>query len=441
MNEVEVDDLVRAVRTEFGSRFPLGTRDETHDEQVLREERTRLVLQREVLPELAARRASERAAALTPAEEAALVEHVIGAMFGLPNLLRWLRDPSVTDILVFGSDPVRIESLGRAPWTAPPLVRRDRDLEALIYEVAARKGRPFHREVPFVDLELEQGVRFHGSGFDVVQRPFIAVRRASMFGSGLDDLYDRGTLDEGAVELLRAAVGAGFRMVFVGAMAAGKTTCLRATASEIDRDLVIATVESDFELNIAGLGHRNVVAYQERIPATLDGHPITPAQLMRPAMRSRAHWLLVGEVRGGEGAALLRAMQTGQGAMATVHGGSAQEGLEVWTDLVTAETGQNRQDVRRSVYRATDLVIHIAGTNTSGRAITEIIAPGILDEGDKIEARRLYAPNPRAVDHRARPATAPSEDMTQRLVRAMPSFSTRWWYSGVDTYKPLTVGV
>ena len=439
MTDIDVDGLARLIRSEFGDRFPLSNRDESHEEQGLREERTRLVLQREVLPAVAAHRITERTVVLTPEEEVLVVETVIAEMFGLPNLMQPLRSPTVTDILVFGSDPVRIEEEGGLVRSGPPVVRRDRDLERIIYDVAVRRGKPFNHESPSVELELEPGVRFSGLGFDVQQRPFIAIRRATLFAANLDTLYDRGALDQAAVWLLRAGVAARLRMLFVGAMASGKTTLLRATIREIDPELVICTVESDLELNVLRMGHRAVVAMQERLPASLDGRGITPAQLMRPAMRTRAHWLIVGEVRGGEGAALVRAMQTGQGAMATVHGGSAEEGLEVLTDLVTAETGQRRQDVRRAVYRSADLVVHVTGDNQTGRWVSEIVAPSIEDDGDRFVRHRLFGPDDHAPDTRARPLSEPQTVMMRRLVHTTPSFTTRGW-TGEDTYKPLQVG-
>jgi Flp pilus assembly CpaF family ATPase len=438
MIDTELDALVRQIRADYADSFPLAERNESFDAQQLREERTRLVLERDVFPAVAAERRQQRQFPLTTDDEQSVIDRILAEMFGVPNLLAPLRRQTVTDILVFGADPPMVSSVDGSVAYERPVVRADRDLERVIYDIASRRGRAFNHEHPWVDLELEPGVRFHGEGFDIAQRPFIAIRRAALFLSSLDDLYDRGAGDAGAIALLRAAVAAKMSVLFVGAMGSGKTTWLRATAAEIEPNMVIATVESDFELNLLRAGrHRHVVAYQERIPSTVEAKGITPADLMRPAMRTRADWLIVGEVRGGEGAALVRAMQTGQGSMATVHGGTAQEGLEVLTDLITAETGQRRHDVRTSVYRAADLVVHLEGNNTTGRWITEIVAPSIEDEGERFVLHQLYGHDPHAADDRARPLTEPSVVMMRRLRRYSPWFTTLPWTSGHDTYKPL----
>ena len=218
MTDEELDVLVVDVRRQWGDRFPVPGRGESAVERDLREQITRDVIEREVLPELARQRVSARLAPLSADEDTALGELIVSEMFGLPRLLTVLRDPGVTDVLVFGADHVRVERIDGTQQLLPPLVRRDRDLERIIYDTATSRRRPFNREHPFVDLELEPGVRFHGEGFDVVQRPLVTVRRAAVFGLTLADLANQGMLDQGAVALLRSAIAADMIVVVCGRM-------------------------------------------------------------------------------------------------------------------------------------------------------------------------------------------------------------------------------
>ena len=434
MNDDELDALVIDIRRQWGDRFPVPVRDETPAERDRREAISRDVLERIVIPELERQRMVARQMPLTFDEQSAVIELVVSEMFGLPRLLTVLRDPSVTDVLVFGSDPVRVERSDGTVDLLPPLVRRDRDLERIIYDTATARRRPFNREHPFVDLELEPGVRFHGEGFDVVQRPLVTVRRAAVFGQGLDDLARRGMLVEGAVRLLRAAVAADLNLIVCGRMGAGKTTLLRALVAEIDAHDVIVSVESDFELNIAAMGlHRFVHAYQSRVPSTSDGAGISCSDMMVPAVRTRADWIVVGEVRGAEGGALVQAMSIGQGAMATVHGGSAKDGIERLAELIAYHSGVELRTARWQVYRSVDLVVHVDGNNAHGRRVTEIAAPGVEDDGARFILHRLFARRPGASaevaggGHDAVAATEPQRPMLERLQAADPDFSTRWW--------------
>ena len=441
MTDEELDALVVDVRRQWGDRFPVPGRGESAAERDLREQITRDVIEREVLPELARQRVSARLAPLTTDEDVALGELIVSEMFGLPRLLTVLRDPGVTDVLVFGADQVRVERIDGSQQLLPPLVRRDRDLERIIYDTATSRRRPFNREHPFVDLELEPGVRFHGEGFDVVQRPLVTVRRAAVFGLTLADLADQGMLDRGAVALLRGAIAADMNVVVCGRMGSGKTTLLRSLVGEVDIDDVIVTVETDFELNLASMGrHRFVHAYQARVPSTSDGVGISCHDMMVPALRTRADWIVVGEVRGAEGGALVQAMSIGQGAMATVHGGSAKDGIERLAELIAYHHQIELRMARWQVYRSVDLVVHVTGNNRTGRYVTEIVAPSVEEDGARFVMHRLFASRPDGVDGRARPASEPQRQMLDRLLGADTGFSTDWWHSAGETHRPLRAG-
>ncbi len=426
MNDDDLEQLAGEVRRAYGDRFPLPQRDETAADRELREEITRDVLETTVLVDLDGQRRAARQAPLTPHDQGALVELVLSEMFGLPKLLSVLRDPDVTDVLVFGADPVRVERIDGTRQLLAPLVRRDRDLERIIYDTAAERRRPFNREHPFVDLELEPGVRFHGEGFDVVARPLIAIRRAAVFGAGLDDLVRRYMLAPDAAMLLRAAVAADMSILVAGRMGSGKTTLLRALIGEIDSSDVLITIETDFELNVAQMGtHPFVHAYQARIPSTSDGTGISCADMMVPAVRTRADWIVLGEVRGAEGAAMVQAMSIGQGTMATVHGGSAKDGLERLAELIATNNRLDLRMARWQVYRSVDLVIHTSGDNDSGRRVTEIVAPSVEEDGNRFIVHRLFASSTDAPEHGARMVGEPQRNMLDRLLVADPSFNLR----------------
>lgn len=441
ITEDELEVLAADVRRAYGDRFPLPRRDETAADRELREEITRDLLENTVLADLERQRLSQRLTPLGDAEQQALVELVLSEMFGLPKLLSVLRDPTVTDVLVFGADPVRVERSDGTRQLLSPLVRRDRDLERIIYDTAAARRRPFNREHPFVDLELEPGVRFHGEGFDVVARPLVTIRRAAVFGADLDDLAGRGMLDDAAVALLRAAVAADMSILVAGRMGSGKTTLLRALIAEIDPADVLVTIESDFELNVGQMGtHPFVHAYQARIPSTNDGTGISCADMMVPAVRTRADWIVVGEVRGAEGAAMVGAMSIGQGTMATVHGGSAKDGLERLAELIAANSGVELRMARWQVYRSVDLVVHTYGDNETGRWVTEIVAPSVEEDGGRFVVHRVMGPHPGAVDGRARVLSEPQRAMLDRLLAADAEFSADWWHRRPETHRPLAGG-
>lgn len=438
MSDDELDALAAEVRRGFGDRFPIPDRDESAADRDLREEITRDVLERIALPEVERQRFGARQTPLTVAEQRTIVELVLSELFGLPKLLSVLRDPLVTDVLVFGADPVRVERADGTRQLLAPLVRRDRDLERIIYDTATARRRPFNREHPFVDLELAPGVRFHGEGFDVVARPLVTIRRAAIFGASLDSLVDRGGLDDAGLALLRAAVAADLSILVAGRMGSGKTTMLRALIGEIDPGDVLVTIETDFELNVGQMGtHPFVHAYQARIPSTNDGVGISCADMMVPAVRTRADWIIVGEVRGAEGAAMVQAMSIGQGAMATIHGGSAKDGLERLAELIAHHSHIDLRMARWQAYRSVDLVVHMHGDNEHGRFVTEMVAPSVEEDGARFVIHRVMGAWPGAPDRRARVLSEPQRPMLERLAAAGTGFDASAWHHRIDSHRIL----
>jgi Flp pilus assembly CpaF family ATPase len=222
-------------------------------------------------------------------------------------------------------------------------------------------------------------------------------------------------------------------------MGSGKTTLLRALIGEIDRADVIVTIETDFELNVGQMGrHPFVHAYQARIPTTSDGSGISCADMMVPAVRTRASWIVVGEVRGAEGGAMVQAMSVGQGTMATVHGGSAKDGLERLAELIAYHNGVELRMARWQVYRSVDLVVHVQGDNRTGRWVGEIVAPSVEEDGARFIVHRLMGTVPGAPDGRARVLSEPQRPMLDRLCTADPTFSATPWHRRDETYAPLT---
>ena len=156
--------------------------------------------------------------------------------------------------------------------------------------------------------------------------------------------------------------------------------------------------------------------------------------MMAPAVRTRADWIIVGEIRGAEGSALVQAMSTGQGAMATVHGGSAKDGLERLAELIAHHGSIDLRMARWQVYRSVDLVVHVDGDNASGRRVTEVLAPSVEEDGARFVLHRLFGTVPADPLGPARPLDGPQRPMLDRLRVADPAFDTRPWLGAAPEF-------
>jgi pilus assembly protein CpaF len=440
MNEARfatVDDpgqLADVIRREFGADLPAARPRESHREREFRQEQTKWVLETEVMPRVNEARVGAGNPVLTVEQEDRVVELVLSAMFLLPHLLGILDgEPLAEDGTILGASPVRIDRADGTKAFHPPMVSEDQALQRVIAKVAEDHHRPFNFERPWVDIQLSDRLRFHGEGFDIVKRPAIFIRVHRVLGALIADMFEAGMMSAGIAYVLDTAVPeAGLTVAISGVQGSGKTTVGRAIALAHPEDTRWSTVETDFELGLHSLGLEWVHEMQARLPVTSKDRGITCGELMVPSLRTRSDRTFVGEVRGDEGPAAIRAAGFGQGTMVTVHGNTAAAGLEQLVDRV-CEGGTSREIAIRMVYQSFDLVVHCAMSRDRRRWIGEIVHP--LMEGDQPKLHTLYEPAGHVTDVRARlTTTAWPAQLLSKLRVNFPEFDLD--RARDDTYRP-----
>ena len=369
LTQAAIDELAADVRRRWGDRLPVPDRDSAADHVELREEMARDVLERAVMPELAAHW-------LGRDDHEAVVDRVIADTFGVLRLNELLSDTSITDVLVLGSDAIIVERGDGVREYHAPLVRHDRDLERLIHEVAIDRRARFDADHPFVDVSFAVGVRMHAEGFEVARRPLLSLHRGAPLVTRLDDLERSGSLSSSHAATLRSSVAAGESIIVCGRQHAGSTTLLRALAAEIPVHEFVVTIEAEFELDLAVADPaRHVHSYRAPNGATPD--------LVHAALSTPANRLVVGAVTGHDAGLLLHAMTIGRPVMTTIHGASARDGIERFVELVSYHHRIDLRTARRQAFRNVGLVVHVSGERGRRRHVTEVFVPTVDTEGPR----------------------------------------------------------
>jgi len=299
----------------------------------------------------------------------------------LGGLERWLRDPSVNELMVNAGSEIWVEREGVIAHVGR---MRPTTLLATIEHILTPIGRRLDRAHPMVDARLPDGSRVCAVIAPIaVDGPCLAIRRFHPQIIGLDR-FAAPTL----VPLLRELVQRRCNVVVSGATSSGKTTLLNTLALEISAAERVITLEDTAELH---LPHPHVVRLETR-EATPDGvGEVTLAHLLRTALRLRPDRLVVGEIRGDEAVHLLQALNTGHdGSMATVHANSAADALARLSSLVLHEVGNwPLNAVQHHVARAIDVVVHVARRADGERAVAEVAEVVADATGPAIATRRL----------------------------------------------------
>lgn len=291
----------------------------------------------------------------------------------------FLRDPSVSEIMVNGPGPVWVERRGQLEATGTNLDAET--IELLIEQTVAPLGRRIDRSSPMVDARLPDGSRLNAVVPPVaVDGPYVTIRRFSVRPVPLEEFAP-----PGVVCALRWAVAARCNLVVSGGAGAGKTTLLNALAASISSGERVVTVEDAAELSLAS---DHVVRLEAR-PVDTDGvAPVTIRQLVRNALRMRPDRIIVGEVRGAETLDMLQAMNTGhEGSLSTCHANSPADAVSRLETMVLLDGGAvPLVAVREQITAAVDMVVHVSRRSRGRRRITSL---AVMDRsGDRGEASR-----------------------------------------------------
>jgi Flp pilus assembly CpaF family ATPase len=361
---------------------------------------------------------------VTAADRAALAQAVYDMRYALGPLTPYMNDAQVENVDVNGCDEVWVTYSTGERVRGQPAAATDEDLVAMVRTWAARGGqttRDFSAATPLVNVALDSGARLTAT-MSVTPRPCVSLRRHGQVDVTLDRLIELGTIDTTLAGFLAAAISARFNIVITGGVSAGKTTLLRALASEIPSAERVATLESEYELFLHKLGsHPDVIAFEARQPNSEGAGQITLHDLIAHALRHNPQRILVGEVRTGEIMPMLEAMNSGQeGSLCTMHANSPAEVFD--RILILALRGGlalAERAIHILVGMAVDLIVHIRQGSDGERTVryvSEILEVMPPADADRPAINRLFLPDP--VTGRAMPATSPSQKMIARLHQA-----------------------
>ena len=282
-----------------------------------------------------------------------------------------LEDPTITEIMINGETGIFIEREGRLEPFSGHKISKER-LEELVVRITAKSNRIINEATPLTDARLEDGSRVHVAVSPVaLESPVITIRKFPKKAITLEDLLERGGLNEEIAEFLKCAVKAKYNIFVSGSTGSGKTTLLNVLSDFIPKQERIITIEDTAELQIRNIP--NLVRLEARSSVVEGCREITIRDLLRASLRMRPDRIIVGEVRGAETVDMIQAFCTGaDGSMSTGHGNSTKDMLYRLETMVMMGMDIPSMAVRRQLASGIDLMIHLGRLRDRRRVILEI---------------------------------------------------------------------
>jgi pilus assembly protein CpaF len=326
---------------------------------------------------------------LSVTDRARLAQEVVDEVLGHGPIEPYLRDSSVTEIMVNGPDSIFVERAGKLEAVDVRFLDSTH-LRRTIDKIVARIGRRIDESSPMVDARLPDGSRVNAVISPItLDGPALTIRKFASDPFSVADLVSFGTFSTAVADFLRLCVRGRLNVLVTGGTGSGKTTTLNVMSGFIPPGERIVTIEDAAELQ---LRQPHVVRMEAR-PSNAEGRgEVSIRDLVRNALRMRPDRIVVGEVRDGAALDMLQAMNTGhEGSITTVHANSPRDGLaRLETMVLMAGVDLPVRAIREQVSSALDLVVHQARLRDGSRrilAVSEVVGM----EGEVITLQELFS--------------------------------------------------
>jgi flagellar protein FlaI len=244
---------------------------------------------------------------------------------GMGVLDPMILDPNIEDISCSGLGNIFVEHKIFGGLRASIGFETNEALDKFVIELAEGIKHPVTFREPVVDATLPDGSRINiVYGADVSKRGSnFTIRKFSDTPLSILELIQFGALNYDMAAYLSIILQEGMNVWVSGETASGKTTLLNALTTFIPPEAKIVSIEDTPEVQVP---HHNWIRGVTRgSNKGGDASEVSMFDLLKAALRQRPNLIIVGEIRGVEGAIAFQAMQTGHACMSTFHAASVSK--------------------------------------------------------------------------------------------------------------------
>ena len=245
---------------------------------------------------------------------------------GMGPLQPLIQDILIEDISCSGVGGLFLEHKIFKSVKATITFHNEEELDTFVIRLSEKIGKPVTYRDPIVDASLPDGSRIniiYGSDLSKQGTNF-TIRKFATTPMSVLQLVGFNTFNFEMAAYFSLVLAHGMNMFVSGETASGKTTTMNAITTFIPPTAKIVSIEDTPELQVP---HPNWIRETVRGSQKGEGSSsaVTMFDLLKAALRQRPNEIIIGEIRGEEGAICFQAMQTGHAAMSTFHAASVEK--------------------------------------------------------------------------------------------------------------------
>ena len=303
---------------------------------------------------------------VTASEYQALEYLIIRDKVGMSLLEPVICDPNIEDITCDGYGPIFLEH--KVFKGLKTTIEFDKiELNKFVLQLSEKIGKPITFASPIIDATLPDGSRINiVYGEDVSKRGSnFTIRKFSAKPLSIFDVIGSNTMDYAMAAYLWIMIQEGMSLFVSGETASGKTTTLNAIMTFISPDAKVISIEDTAEVQVP---HKNWTREITRgANKGNNSSDVGMFDLLKAALRQRPNYIIVGEIRGVEGAIAFQAIQTGHPVMSTFHAASVEK-------LIQRLTGDPINVPKTYVDNLNLVIIQSAVRRPDGKIVRRILS-------------------------------------------------------------------
>jgi pilus assembly protein CpaF len=322
-------------------------------------------------------------------EKENLFSEIEDEVLGLGPLEPFLKDDTISDILINTYKQIYIERFGKLELSESRF-KDDTHLLKIIDKIVSSVGRRIDESSPMVDARLSDGSRVNVIIPPLaIDGPIMSIRRFGRDPLMLNDLILLKSFTKEIGEIMTGIIKSRLNVLISGGTGSGKTTLLNVLSRYIPEGERIVTIEDAAELQLK----QDHLVRMETRPSNIEGKgEVTSRDLVRNSLRMRPDRIIVGEVRGPEAFDMLQAMNTGhEGSLTTIHANTSRDALMRLESMVAmANLEISNQFMRRFIASAINIIIQISRFPDGTRKLISIQELTGM-EGDIITLQEIFS--------------------------------------------------